>query len=788
MQIIGPVYDASGYAAATRALAVELMKRGVKVQLTPLAWGQTAVPLDEEERRYLEKARHNRTTGGPQIFFSIAPNFRKEPGRPAIGYTMLESDGLPPHWVGKCLTMDEIWVPSNFNRETFARSGVNLEKIRVMPLGIDTSLFSPEAPPFKPPGIQGFIFFSNFEWILRKGYDLLLTAFAEEFPDSQDVYLLLRTYSNGPDFDLSGQKISQRIRTFLGEREKVLPRILLLPGIYDSRHLASFYTGSHCFLLPTRGEGWNLPALEALSCGRPVITTAWSGHLQYLTSENSYLIPVEGLEPVPRLGIPNDETYVGTNWARPSLPATRRLMRRVVENWSEARGKGERGRQDVLAHFSLERWIDAVIQRLDEVPRDGHLGGPTPLVHQPATGSPPAAEPGPEQAKALAMVVPSWGRPCGVAEYSRSLVEALRAEGSLVEIFNEALTGLVPWMRQRGLKTAHFQYEYSLYDNEALLEALNQLRQSGMLKIITLHSFAPAAAFVNQSILGRFDQVIVHSSQMVRELLSQGVEASRLAVIPMGVPSYPLGVREESRSQLGLVARNAGVTVRTVSTDGPARYYGKAMDKGRVFRVSERNLSPGPSPQPLLSEGIGLGFFGFVFPQKGIPELALATRELRRFYPHLQTFLFCSLAPGGISQKHFEQVVDFLKTNDLWSGLNLRLEYAPLERIVPLLHAMDINILPYLDNGGYGTSAAVRTLMAAQRPIIVTDSPFFSDLQGEVLKIPSARPQEIVLAVRRVLSDPQLAANLVKASMVYQREHSWRRMARLHQCTYLGDR
>lgn len=829
VKVAGPVFDPSGYATATRTLVLQLLRRGFKVQLEALPWGRAPLPLPASVKALLEKAMQTRTERGPRLNFCIAPHFRREPGRGAIGYTMLETDGVPPHWVQPCQAMDEVWVPSDFNRWTFSRSGVNRNKIHVLPLGVDTTIFSPEAEPFRAPGVQGFIFFSNFEWVWRKGYDILLRAFAEEFAASPDVYLLLRTYSNGPDFDPSGRKISQWLQQFLRGQEKILSRILLLPGVYDDRQMASFYTGSHCYILPTRGEGWNLPALEAMACGRPVVTTGWSAQLQFLTEENSYLIPSEGLEPVPELGIPNDRTYAGTRWAKPSLTATRALMRYVVEHYEEAKKKAERARQDVLANYTLDKWIDAVGGRLlafehetrdasgkgAKVARPGTL--PLPARSLPSSSTPAKFgptwvgpnKPGPVK---IGLVVPSWGRPCGVAEYSQALVAALEKEGTAVSVYSGPLANLFSWSQEKGVRLLHFQYEYSLYDNALLAGLLDQLRSQGIGLLATLHSYSPALAALNETIFRRFDLILVHSPQVAGLLRAGSLPGQRLRVIPMGVPAVPLGDREETRRRLGLESKRDWLPLPLGGQGGgPAFGLGARKDRytwslgsnatpanglvppglfrataqtGKTRRASQ--ISPPPVTRGVgrFAPAVALGFFGFFFPQKGIIELAQANRLLRRFYPNLSTFLFASIAPTEVSRSTFDDTMRELKTAQLWDGLNLRLGYESLEKLIPLLHAMDVNILPYRENGVYGTSAAVRVLIAAQRPIIVTETPFFADLHGPVFKIPSSDPLEITRAVQKILSDPALAEKLVEASRRYQKENDWRQVARLHQEIY----
>jgi len=48
-------------------------------------------------------------------------------------------------------------------------------------------------------------------------------------------------------------------------------------------------------VLPTRGEGWGRPQMEAMSMARPLITTNWSGPTAYINADNAYPLSIEGL-------------------------------------------------------------------------------------------------------------------------------------------------------------------------------------------------------------------------------------------------------------------------------------------------------------------------------------------------------------------------------------------------------------------------------------------------------------------------------------------------------------
>ncbi|WP_078412219.1 glycosyltransferase family 4 protein [Priestia abyssalis] len=366
ISIIGPTFDASGYAQALRSIAFGLLDKGFTIRIIPQDWSQLGCDLPALQKMRLQKLCGKEVLSeGPILHLCIAEGFHPIPGRFNIGMTMLECDRIPQHWVKKCNQMDQVWVPSTFNRATFIRSGVKQDKIRVVPIGVDIGHFHPKTAELHVPDIKDrFVFLSNFEWVPRKGYDLLLKAFLDEFSQSDQVVLVIKSY-DGSCFDPTGQKINDSIKDIIKKMDKKQPPLIkLIPYGLSSRQMPSFYSLGNCYIIPTRGEGWNLPALEAMASGLPVITTNWSAHLDFVNHENGYLIEIERLEPIPSFGIPNDRIYKGSQWAVPSYTDIRKWMRYVYEHPHDVEKKGKIAREHVERHWSIDHIIEKVISTL----------------------------------------------------------------------------------------------------------------------------------------------------------------------------------------------------------------------------------------------------------------------------------------------------------------------------------------------------------------------------------------------------------------------------------------
>jgi len=116
-----------------------------------------------------------------------------------------------------------------------------------------------------------------------------------------------------------------------------------------------------CYVSLHRAEGYGLVLAEAMAAGKPVIGTAYSGNLEFMTPDTSVLIPYE-LERVP-LGC---EPYPPTaSWAAPDLDAAAVAMRKLASDPPAAARLGMRARAHIERHHTVEARLEFVRARLD---------------------------------------------------------------------------------------------------------------------------------------------------------------------------------------------------------------------------------------------------------------------------------------------------------------------------------------------------------------------------------------------------------------------------------------
>jgi len=142
--------------------------------------------------------------------------------------------------------------------------------VEVVPNGVDVDRFTPDGPRHELERRAGCVFLFVGGTIWRKGIDVLLRAWEAAFSASDDVLLVVKDFGTATHY--RGQTQQEHLRT-LAERDGIAP-VLYLDDELAPDELPALYRAADVLAAPYRGEGFCLPALEAMACGVPVIHTA----------------------------------------------------------------------------------------------------------------------------------------------------------------------------------------------------------------------------------------------------------------------------------------------------------------------------------------------------------------------------------------------------------------------------------------------------------------------------------------------------------------------------------
>ncbi len=290
-------------------------------------------PFPPDEYSYLMEHQINtdtfNETVGKDTVLSITttPVTRPAPGRQLL-YTDWEGSRIPEFYKLSTRVANVILVPSKFARDAFIASKMD-KPVKIVPHGIDTDILKIQ----QPTGKFTFLCVAANDW--RKGLDILVKAFQEEF-SPREATLKIRSSAS-----ISGKGIEM-------DRSKI-----------PFSQMSQMYK-AHAFVLPTRGEGFCLPALEALGSGLPVIITEGGGHVDFL-QDDYYPIKIDSTVLKPNQSLPD---YAHIKYYEPSITSLRSQMRYVYDNWDHARQKTLRGTHRVRELYTWSNTLDLIEELL----------------------------------------------------------------------------------------------------------------------------------------------------------------------------------------------------------------------------------------------------------------------------------------------------------------------------------------------------------------------------------------------------------------------------------------
>ena len=370
VRYVGPAKDYSGYGEAVRHDIVALLTAGVNV--TTKVPKYTPEIADFGRLAELIDPLYERPIDYKVIILHTTPNVYTrymEEGKYHIGRVFWETDKLPEEFTRNIQLMDEIWTGSEFNKEALIKSGIT-KPIYIIPEAIDTTLDVSTIQPYTVDQDLGYKFYSMFEWTDRKNPAALLEAYYLEFEHDKGVSLSIKTYLDNfskekrDEIDQNIRKIKARLNL-----SNYAP-VFLYRNLMDRAQIYRFHKTFDCFVSAHRGEGWGIPQMEAMLCGKPVISTDCGGIHEYIkgtAQEPAALLP--GYAMVPLAGNNRNQQWYTSDqkWAEVDINQLRQCMRRAFEDQYGMKLMGKRAQEIVKQRFSLDAVGSIMKSRLETV-------------------------------------------------------------------------------------------------------------------------------------------------------------------------------------------------------------------------------------------------------------------------------------------------------------------------------------------------------------------------------------------------------------------------------------
>ncbi|TAJ90980.1 glycosyltransferase [Reyranella sp.] len=623
---------------------------------------------------------------------------------------------------------DCVFVHTTFVEKALIDSGVVIPvKCIGMPLNLEPFFkIGDEREVRRPTGSQSrdaFTFLHVSSCFPRKGVDVLLKAYAEEFSASDNVRLIIKTFPN-PHNNVEEQIAGLRASKPEMAEIQLVNEDLAFPA------LARLYMNSDAMVLPARGEGFNLGAAEALAAGLALIVTGWGAHLDFANASNARLID---------FSLAKSDAHVSAPWsvwAEPSVDDLRQAMRETfgARNSPASRTRIANGRETAkglvegnpTAPRIIEGALDVALRDVVEAPKIAWIS--------------------------------TWRVRCGIATHSHLMLEHVPEAHSRIEILCDDRT------EPKDFRTANMpsaRATWRIYDPANVENWAREIEALQVDVVVIQHhpgliGYDSLVDLLRDRRVSRRNTVVeLHN---VRELIEWGdsrradvikglAEASRLLVHSI----HDLNLMK----QMGLVNN---VTLLPVGATG-----------------HERTV---PVPRTLAKDSAPLlGTYGFFFAHKGFDILLRAFAQVKRQWPHARLRFVTAQFPSTASADEIQRCKDLADGLGVADSVEWHTDFLEDENSLHLLSACDAIILPYKETKE-SASGAVRVAIASRVPVMVTPIGIFDDVGRAVSRFASHGADEIASSIIDLLRDSARRAEQQQRTSEWLSENSWKRSAK----------
>ena len=401
MLICAPVTSRIGYGAHARDLTHAFIKHNkYDVKIMDVPWGdcpRNALDKNNENDKILLDCilDEPKVDKQPDIYVDIRiPNEFQTYGKFNIGITAgIETTAVSSAWLEGCNKMDLTIVPSEHSKEGFVKAlyekmqktpdgtqqkvgELKLEKpIEVVFEGADEDVYKPiddVSLDLVDDIEEDFVFLHVGQWTRggygedRKDIAKLVKLFYKAFANKKEQpALILKT--NGATYSIMDReeclsKINDIKSKFPSDWK--LPNVYLLHGSLSDKEMNKLYNHSKikAMVSLTHGEGFGRPLLEATMVGLPVIASAWSGHCDFLSQEDSLLLG-GNLVKVPDSQLWENIIVKDSQWFNVNETQAYKALNYCFKEIDEVKS-----RADNLMKINREKFtLNKMIEKLDEI-------------------------------------------------------------------------------------------------------------------------------------------------------------------------------------------------------------------------------------------------------------------------------------------------------------------------------------------------------------------------------------------------------------------------------------
>ena len=391
-----PIDTYSGYGSRSRDLVKTIIESDkYDVKIIPQRWGNTAwgyIKDHSEKWGFLEQYLYKQPQldKQPDIWAQITvPNEFQPVGKYNIGITAgMETTGVHHTWVEGVNRMNLTLVPSEHSKTTFLNSvfqqqnqqgqvvgEIKVNKpIEVLFEGVDLDTFVSKKGNFPLEIKEDFAYLCVGHWLQgdfgedRKNIGYTIKAFLEVFKNKKKAPALILKTPVGNSSYMGRDELVKRVEQLKSSVNTTrLPSIYILNGDLSEEQLNELYNHPKvkAFMMFTKGEGYGRPLLEFSLSKKPILTTNWSGHIDFLKKDFCCLVNGE-LKNVHPSAAQKDMILQEFQWFTPNDGEVGFYIKDVYENYKKYQELAKRQAYHSKENFSLSKMGEKLMEILEQ--------------------------------------------------------------------------------------------------------------------------------------------------------------------------------------------------------------------------------------------------------------------------------------------------------------------------------------------------------------------------------------------------------------------------------------
>jgi len=622
--------------------------------------------------------------------------------------------------------LDALPVMSKYVQKIMVDNGVLVPTV-VTGIGVDHVLSNTSKDyPLKTNKKFKFLHISS--CFPRKGVDVLLEAYCSTFSQEDDVCLIIKTFPN------IHNTIVEQIHKKQQENSSC-PEIELINEDLEESYIIGLYQCCSCLVAPSRGEGYGLPIAEAMLFDMPVIATGYSGQMDFCSEETAWLIDFNFESANTHMGLFN------SYWANPKVDHLSSLMKELFKlPQSDIQIKTEKAKRNILDNH---KWSDCAQRLVD------YLN----VIKENSINNEPARRIG---------WVSTWNSKCGIATYSRFLIDNLMHKDGVTIFANklpkddvldsslevnvnrvwsdardESLYDLYEAIIKSEIDTLVIQFNFGFFNLLSFQQMLEQLRERNIKTYIQFHSVADVNKEDFKASLGWIKETLKY----VNRLLVHNIEDTNIL------------------KSFGLI-ENVTLLPHGVINCQPSQ---------KIIKSHQVELG--------LNGKFVIASYGFMLPQKGIKELIEAFSFIKIVNENTHLLLVNAIYPIDISEKYATECKELIKRYGLESSITMINEFLSDEESLNYLSCADMLVMAYKSTKE-SSSAAVRYALSTKKPVLCTPQYIFSDVKDVVHFTSNETVESLCESLRLLMDSPDLLKSKNDNQTAWLEAHSWSRISK----------